>query len=406
MARRAANEFAEDSPEQRSDLTAGRSALPTGRPIAVGERLRATREDLGIELRDVSETLRIRYDHLLAIEERRYGALPAPVYAIGFIRSYAAFLDLDADQAVRDFKAETAMPDARAPKRQRSGPVPDRAAADRPAVDRAVSEGPVEQGAGRSVRWLWAVAALAVIVAIGGWEFFLASREAAIVEQPAPAEVAEQPAEPMTEATEPALSSTQERVSLEPVPAVPEPTPEVRSHTGGLQPLADERIGAGHGADARMVDEDMGAAADEGPATEDETAGEGGLASLTGSVEPLVRPGTDPNAALMTDSSGPGDVSSPSASPSSAARVVLHATSDSWVQVRDSSDSLIMTRVLRAGDTYQVPPRRGLILVTGNAGGLEVVVDGRTIPPLGPRGAVRRNVSLDPDSLLARSQQE
>jgi cytoskeleton protein RodZ len=73
--------------------------------------------------------------------------------------------------------------------------------------------------------------------------------------------------------------------------------------------------------------------------------------------------------------------------------------------VRDASDSLIMTRVLRAGDSYQVPTRKGLILVTGNAGGLEITVDGQSIPPLGPRGAVRRNISLDPETLLTRDRQ-
>jgi cytoskeletal protein RodZ len=83
------------------------------------------------------------------------------------------------------------------------------------------------------------------------------------------------------------------------------------------------------------------------------------------------------------------------------ARVVLQATQDSWVQVRDGDGELLLTRVLRPGDIYRTPDREGLTLLTGNAGGLEIFVDGLKLPTLGPVGAVRRNISLDPGNLLA-----
>ena len=38
---------------------------------------------------------------------------------------------------------------------------------------------------------------------------------------------------------------------------------------------------------------------------------------------------------------------------------------------------------------------------TGNAGGLEITVDGNPAPPIGRIGAVRRNVALDPQALIA-----
>jgi cytoskeleton protein RodZ len=81
-------------------------------------------------------------------------------------------------------------------------------------------------------------------------------------------------------------------------------------------------------------------------------------------------------------------------------RIVLRATQDSWVQVRDRNEDLLFTRVLRAGDSYQVPNQSGLTLLTGNAGGLEVEVDGTTLGALGPVGTVRRNVALEPTDLL------
>jgi cytoskeleton protein RodZ len=82
------------------------------------------------------------------------------------------------------------------------------------------------------------------------------------------------------------------------------------------------------------------------------------------------------------------------------ARIVLTAEDDSWVQVRDTEGQLLLTRVLRAGDVYRVPNRQGLTLLTGNAGGLSIVVDGQSAPALGDTGEVVRDVVLDPQRLL------
>ncbi len=80
-------------------------------------------------------------------------------------------------------------------------------------------------------------------------------------------------------------------------------------------------------------------------------------------------------------------------------RIVIRAVADSWVQVNDRDGSLVMTRVLRPGDSYRVPDQDGLRLVTGNAGGLEIYVDGNQMPALGAPGAVLRNIPLDAERL-------
>ena len=78
------------------------------------------------------------------------------------------------------------------------------------------------------------------------------------------------------------------------------------------------------------------------------------------------------------------------------ARIVLTAIAESWVQVRDSRQNVVLTRMLQPGDSYRVPDRDDLTLLTGNAGGLEITVDGIAIAPLGPSGAVRRDIALIP----------
>src|SRR5204862_417197 len=78
-----------------------------------------------------------------------------------------------------------------------------------------------------------------------------------------------------------------------------------------------------------------------------------------------------------------------------AGQVEIKAVADCWIQVRGADQEIVFSRVLKAGETYQVP-RSGLILRTGNAGALAILVDGKPAPSLGAVGALRRNVTLDP----------
>jgi cytoskeleton protein RodZ len=87
-------------------------------------------------------------------------------------------------------------------------------------------------------------------------------------------------------------------------------------------------------------------------------------------------------------------------------RVTLLARQDSWVQVQSAENQLLITRILYSGDSYLVPDLEGLTLITGNAGGLEILVDGESISPLGPEGAVRRNIPLEPNALRALAENE
>ena len=68
-------------------------------------------------------------------------------------------------------------------------------------------------------------------------------------------------------------------------------------------------------------------------------------------------------------------------------------------KVTDAEGSRLMSRTLRAGDSYRVPNRDGLVFVTGNAGGLAITVDGEPAPAIGGIGIVRKNVKLDPELL-------
>ena len=72
----------------------------------VGQDLRAARLRRGDDLATVSRALKIRKDHLEAVEEDQFDDLPGKTYAIGFVRSYSGYLGLDSAQTVERYKQE------------------------------------------------------------------------------------------------------------------------------------------------------------------------------------------------------------------------------------------------------------------------------------------------------------
>ncbi len=70
---------------------------------ALGQRFRTAREARGLSLPEVAEQVRIRAVYLAAIEDENWNAIGAPVYVRGFLRTYARFLGLDAEEVVAAF---------------------------------------------------------------------------------------------------------------------------------------------------------------------------------------------------------------------------------------------------------------------------------------------------------------
>lgn len=80
-------------------------------------------------------------------------------------------------------------------------------------------------------------------------------------------------------------------------------------------------------------------------------------------------------------------------------RIVIRAKGESWVQIRDNQANRVLTdRVLRAGETIEIPNRPGIALTTGKAENLDLLLDGQEVEAFGGPG-VRRNIALEPDRL-------
>lgn len=88
-----------------------RDAAGSGGAGHVGDVLRARRVEQGRELADIAHQTRIPLRHLVAIEEGMHDTLPALPYTVGFVKSYARVLGLDADATADQFRRETNKPD-------------------------------------------------------------------------------------------------------------------------------------------------------------------------------------------------------------------------------------------------------------------------------------------------------
>jgi cytoskeleton protein RodZ len=325
----------------------------------IGAELKYLREEQGHSLAEVARALKINGRYLVAIEEGSFQDLPGAAYVGGFLRSYASFLGIDPRLVVQKFKSEPAYENVS----KLDFPVPVR--------ETNIPRIPV----------VWGSLVLAVVI-VCGWYFIQESRKVKFDDiTRVPEEFSKVVTTDDGEATinfvEDAKIRLEQKVAEKP--------------TEGLEVIAVEDT------EFELEPSDKAVATGETDFTSLESVivqtgdtfeGEEGGANTVPAPPPL-----------PTESSGKKEPHVYGME-NLASRITLVAFQDSWVQVEGLDRELLITRILYVGDSYRVPDRPGLTLITGNAGGLKVIVDDKEAPPLGPLGAVRRGILLDAERLL------
>ncbi len=77
-----------------------------------GEQLKERREALQLDLKEIANVLRIKLEYLQAIEQDAFDKLPVAVYAIGYIRTYADYLDIEPEPIIEYFSEHLSRPKA------------------------------------------------------------------------------------------------------------------------------------------------------------------------------------------------------------------------------------------------------------------------------------------------------
>lgn len=82
------------------------------------------------------------------------------------------------------------------------------------------------------------------------------------------------------------------------------------------------------------------------------------------------------------------------------AKVIMQATAETWVKIEDARGNTVFSRVLVPGDVYYVPEGDKNKGTFGNAGGVDVWVNGKLAPKIGAMHTRKSGVSMAPDSLM------
>lgn len=368
----------------------------------VGDELRMRREEAGHTIEDLSEALRIQKRYLEALENGRIDDLPGTVYALGFLRTYAEYYGFDGDTFVTRYKEETE--------------------GWRKEQELALPE-PLEEARVPTA----AIALVGIVLAIGAIVMWYSMR-------PQEAEIASAVPEVPASLAAPAEEASPPSAQAEPEPArqpepVPEPAPAAASsaapvtaseepalaiasteaETPPLAPVAEaetpppapvaETPAAPQPPVAQTEPDMVVAETPDAQTTQPETTAQETRAAAEAGVAVMTPPGAGapdtPDAPAVEETVHVQQVYGATEDP----RIVIAATDDSWIEITDAEGSRLMSRTLRAGDSYRVPNRDGLVFVTGNAGGLAITVDGEPVPAIGGIGIVRKNVKLDPELL-------
>lgn len=360
-----------------------------------GEVLRAAREKRKLSLEDVSAAIHVRAAQLRAIEEGNIDALPGMTYAVGFVKSYASYLKLNPIDLGNKFKAEHGalkplMPDLPEIKPVVESRMPD---------PRIVG-----------------VAAFFAVVVLLGWTL-LGSDDTSGELDIAPVTVAS--ADGSDVAVEIAPENVTDEVAGEEAKATVETggSPEDVADAAADKDKAAEAAKAEEKkaeekkeqAEAAKAEKEKEQAAEKAKAEAEAAAQQEETAEAVVDEDAVVAEDT---VAADTDAAKKKAAAEAVASAAMQAeaveepitirksgRVALRAKQTSWVQVSDASERVVFKKLLRAGEQYTVPEGKGYTLITTNAGGLDVIVDGKTAPSLGKSGEILRGLPLDPAEL-------
>lgn len=85
------------------------------------------------------------------------------------------------------------------------------------------------------------------------------------------------------------------------------------------------------------------------------------------------------------------------------AKVIIQAVEDSYIGVENAKGVTVFGKTLVAGDVYYVPSGTGYKAKFGNAGGVDIWVDGVLAPKVGANKTSKKDVSLNPESLMKKA---
>ncbi len=343
----------------RTDQDASRAAAPSAVSGPVGLRLRQLRESRGVSLDEIARATRVGRRHLEALEAGETAELPAPVFVKGFIRAYCEFLGAGPDDVLARYHEIV-------------GESPTSGGSRSTLVSRVR---PSRLGSPIAVSLLLLVVLAGALIAVN-----LGLRTGGSTPGAAPA--------PGT-STEPRAAGRSAQASGDRA-SIPAPgataMPSTVAPTASAAPTPS---GTAHVVGAPATPMAAPTTATSGVSATARPAPEAAAPPAVGSVAAATpRPETPAAPPAATAPTAPGGT------PAGAAqKLVVRAIERTWIRVQRDRGAAV-EEVLESGTVREWTAERVFVLSVGNAGGLELTLNGERLAPLGGRGAVIRQLVL------------
>ena len=360
--------------------------------LRLGDIMRGERATLGKSLLDVQNELRIKAAYIAAIENCDMRAFDTPSFIAGYVRSYARYLDMDPEWAFAAFCRESGFqpthglaPAARV-KAEKTNRQSSRSRDGDPFANAAFVPQPTSIFEGIEPGAVGSVAVLVALIGVLGFGGYGVLREIQKVDF-APVEQSVGVLEDL-----PGLGGPGTGIDAGTVVAggdiMTPPTTEALDRLYRPQTLDVPVLIARDGPISTLDPAEVGVLAEARPgavapdATLD-SAVDFAVAEAVGEAMPRVTP------------AGGVQVYGPDAPD-----VAIFAVRPSWVRVRAADGSVILEKILDAGERYVLPKLEAApTLHSGNSGSVYFAVNGTAYGPAGEGASVVKNVVLAPDAL-------
>ena len=316
-----------------------------------GHILKEAREGQNFSLEDLASLTRIQEHYLQALEEDRFEELPQQVFTKGFVRTYARALNMDKADVMRRFTVASGSHYQHEEEEQEHA-----------------KQQIVESRKGKANRN--AVVILTGLVLIG--LLFILPTEQSIPPPPNDHSSTGSNALPVSEGT----------TGVENLPPVSAEKPtQTKGTEGPSGPKEESKV---KGADPKK--------AESKPVSKPVAA----VTTPSSQPSPSLKPKeATPAPAVVASVQEPADEESVSASAGDAEMMTmsLEALEITWVVV-SSDEGESQEALLQPGETAQWKANDHFVVTLGNAGGVNVKIDGKPRGPFGPAGTVVRDLMI------------
>ncbi len=364
--------------------------------LRLGDLMRGERATLGKSLLDVQRELKIKATYIAAIENADPSAFETPGFIAGYVRSYARYLGMDPEWAYQAFCHEADFSVAHGLSAQASPGTARKPArlgdplANPKAIFVPKSESILSRIDPAAVGSVLALIALIGVIGFGGWSVMKEIQQVDFA--PVEKSAGVLPALEDFSGANVELAGVTGGVGLNTPPTV-----EAMDRLYRPEALEVPVLVARDGPISTLDPREVGALADQ--------EHQAPLASI---APGMIAPGMDapdPSAAQLvaaveSASAAVEDARSVQVFGPDAPEVVLFAVRPSWVRVRAADGSIILEKILEAGEKYvlpatEVPP----VLRAGNAGSVYFAVNGTAYGPAGSGASIAKNVELSAQAL-------